>query len=66
MPATGVFQVGHRNRYRHPKAEVVQRYRDMNVRVLRTDQSGALTIDLDGAIAISEYRREHARYWHGR
>ena len=66
MPVTGVFQVGHRNRYRHPKAEVVQRYRDMNVRVLRTDQSGALTIDLDGAIAISEYRRENARYWHGR
>jgi competence protein ComEC len=66
MPATGIFQVGHRNRYHHPKAEVEKRYRDMNVRVLRTDQSGALTMDLHGGIAITEYRREHARYWYGR
>ncbi len=65
-PEVGVFQVGHRNRYRHPKREVYERYGVSGVRRLRTDESGAITLDFGGGLVVREYRREHARYWHHR
>ncbi len=65
-PALVVFQVGHRNRYKHPKAEVVERYRELGVARLRTDESGALTLESVDGLKPRGYRREHARYWHGR
>jgi competence protein ComEC len=65
-PALGVFQVGHRNRYRHPKAEVYERYGDFAIGRLRTDESGAVMLDFGAATGAREYRREHARYWYGR
>jgi competence protein ComEC len=65
-PGSAIFQVGHRNRYRHPKAEVEQRYRELGTSILRTDKAGAVTVDIGQGIQVSEYRREHARYWYGR
>lgn len=65
-PAIGVFQVGHRNRYRHPKKEVFERYGELGIRRLRTDESGAIRFDFGETIAVGEYRREQRRYWHGR
>ena len=66
QPSIGVFQVGYRNRYRHPKKEVFERYGDLNIRRLRTDESGAITFDFGPRIATSEYRHEHVRYWYDR
>ncbi|MGI4719536.1 MAG: DNA internalization-related competence protein ComEC/Rec2 [Janthinobacterium lividum] len=66
QPSVGIFQVGHRNRYRHPKKEVFARYGELGVRRIRTDQSGAVTLTFDDALAIAEYRSERRRYWHGR
>ena len=66
QPSIGVFQVGHRNRYKHPKKEVFQRYGALGIRRLRTDQSGALVFDFGSAITVREYRREQARYWYER
>jgi len=66
QPSIGVFQVGHRNRYKHPKKEVFARYGERGIRRLRTDESGALTFNFGKEIAVAEYRREHARYWYGR
>jgi competence protein ComEC len=70
QPSVAVFQVGYRNRYRHPKQEVYERYGAQGVRRLRTDESGAVTIDFsNGAgqgIGIASYRTEHRRYWNGR
>jgi competence protein ComEC len=63
-PSIGVFQVGYRNRYKHPKKEVFERYGDLHIRRLRTDQAGAITFEFDSAIATREYRREHPRYWY--
>lgn len=65
-PDLALFQVGYRNRYRHPKAEVFERYGDLGIRRLRNDASGAITLQFDQAIHISEYRNNHARYWYGR
>jgi competence protein ComEC len=63
-PAVGVFQVGYRNRYHHPKAEVYERYGALGIRRVRTDDSGAIMLEFGDALAVREYRREHARYWY--
>ena len=62
-PSIGVFQVGHRNRYRHPKKEVFERYGQLGIRRLRTDESGAIRLEFGKELGVSEYRREHRRYW---
>lgn len=65
-PRIALFQVGHRNRYRHPKEAVVERYRQMGVAQLRTDVAGAVTLKLGERVEVSTYRSEHQRYWYGR
>jgi len=65
-PSIGVFQLGHRNRYRHPKKEVLERYGRLGIRRLRTDESGAIRFDFGETITVSEYRRERRRYWQDR
>jgi competence protein ComEC len=62
-PALAVFQVGYRNRYHHPKAEVYERYGELGIRRVRTDESGAVMLDFGDTVAAREYRREHRRYW---
>ena len=63
-PSIGVFQVGYRNRYRHPKQEVFERYGELHIRRLRTDESGAISFAFGPGIGTQEYRPEHARYWY--
>jgi len=65
-PELALFQVGYRNRYRHPKKEVVERYRSLGIAQMRTDRSGAVVLDSADDLAARAYRVEHARYWHGR
>ncbi|MFC0251779.1 DNA internalization-related competence protein ComEC/Rec2 [Massilia consociata] len=69
-PRVGIFQVGHRNRYRHPKAEVYERYGGLGIRRIRTDVSGAVTLQFaQGSghdLGIGEYRSQRRRYWHDR
>ena len=65
-PGIAIFQVGYRNRYHHPKPEVYDRYGTLGVKRLRTDDAGALTLDVDADVAWRSYRSEHARYWYGR
>jgi competence protein ComEC len=65
-PSLGVFQVGYRNRYRHPKAEVYERYLEMGIGRLRTDEAGAISMRFGAQVDASSYRSEHARYWYGR
>jgi competence protein ComEC len=62
-PQLVMFLVGHRNRYRHPKQEVVERYTQLGITSLRTDQSGAITLEFGNGILTSAYRLEAARYW---
>ena len=63
-PDVALFQVDYRNRYRHPKAEVVNRYTEMGARRIRTDESGAVTFRFGATLTATEYRSERARYWH--
>jgi competence protein ComEC len=75
QPELALFQVGYRNRYHHPKPVVFERYRALGIARLRTDWSGAITLQLGPTLSatgaatetvnVREYRKEHARYWYG-
>ncbi|MBC8120081.1 MAG: DNA internalization-related competence protein ComEC/Rec2, partial [Burkholderiaceae bacterium] len=68
---SAVAQAGYRNRFGHPDAEVIARYRANNVRFFRTDYAGALqwrfgAADGSTGSAASASREMDARYWHNR
>jgi competence protein ComEC len=65
-PAVGVFQVGWRNRYHHPQAEVFARYGEMGIRRLRTDEEGAVSLAFGTEVQATAWRAQHPRYWYGR
>ena len=65
-PGLAIFQVGHRNRYKHPKAQVYARYGEMGIVRLRTDVEGAVVLVFGEEIDVLRYRLGRPRYWHGR
>jgi len=64
-PEIALFQVGYRNRYHHPKPEVFERYGQFGIQRLRSDESGAITLQFGETRKLIEYRTDHARYWYG-
>ncbi|HTP95396.1 MAG TPA: DNA internalization-related competence protein ComEC/Rec2 [Burkholderiales bacterium] len=64
-PQIAVFTVGYRNRFGHPKDEIVQRYADAGSRILRSDRDGALRFEFGAAegIRVATQRAERRRYW---
>jgi competence protein ComEC len=65
-PQIAIFQVGYRNRFHHPKPEVYERYGDLGITRLRSDDAGAISIDLANTLTHSEYRMAQPHYWYGR
>jgi competence protein ComEC len=67
-PRDVVFTVGHRNRFGHPRADVVARYERRGAVLHRTDQRGALTFAFaaPGPGPPLAERDRRARYWHDR
>jgi competence protein ComEC len=66
-PQLALFQMGYRNRFNHPKPEIVARYAALGIRYLRSDEDGAVTIRFDRQQwQADSYRETHARYWYGR
>ena len=65
-PTVGIFQVGYRNRYRHPQKLVYARYGAMGIERLRTDEHGAVRLSIGPGLDVATYRATHARYWYGR
>lgn len=62
-----LFSAGYRNRFGHPRGEVVDRYMDGGARIWRTDRDGALHVVLRSAgVVVGAWRQERQRYWHGR
>lgn len=62
-----IVPVGYRNRFGHPKPEVLARYEAQGSRLWRTDRDGAVRIELGGAMpSPAAWRQEHRRYWQGR
>ncbi len=64
-PRYAVFTVGYRNRYGHPKQEVVERYHALGSELLRSDRDGAIVVEMDAHnFRVERYRKTHARYWY--
>ena len=64
-PQLALVSAGYRNRFRHPRAEVVERWRKAGAQVLRTDEEGALQVQFgpDG-LYWQRQRSLQRRYWH--
>ena len=55
-PDLAVISAGRGNRYGHPHAAVLDRYRAVGARILRTDQDGAVTLRTDGrAVEVTTF-----------
>jgi competence protein ComEC len=63
-PRTAVVQAGYRSRYGHPAPDVMARYTDRGIEVVRSDRCGAWTLPAAG-LPICE-RQAARRYWHHR
>jgi len=65
--AEALIPVGYRNRFGHPKDDIVERHRRQGSRLWRTDRDGALRVALgEGGVRVSAWRSEYRRYWQGR
>jgi beta-lactamase superfamily II metal-dependent hydrolase len=47
-PAFAVISAGFENLYGHPHADVIERLKQANIEIFRTDQMGAITVRTDG------------------
>lgn len=47
-PELAVIEVGRENRYGHPTQEVIERFEELQIPILRTDQNGDILIRSDG------------------
>ncbi len=64
-PSMAVVPVGYRNRFGHPNAEVMSRYREAGILLRRTDLEGAVTVYMSkDNLRMQSQRRENRRYWH--
>jgi len=63
-PSIAIFTVGYRNRFGHPKPDVVERYRDLGSHLYRSDADGAVLLEFgrNGIVARS-WRQTKPRYW---
>ena len=63
-PKYAAFTVGYLNRFGHPKQEVVQRYAQSGSELLRSDEDGAILVDMSAqGLQVERYRKTHRRYW---
>jgi len=65
-PRVAVIAAGYRNRFGHPRSDVLARYRQAGALRPRTDLQGAITVavDPDGAITAYGERERRRRYWY--
>jgi competence protein ComEC len=63
-PKLAIISAGYHNRFGHPRPDVVERYQARWVEILRTDRSGAVTVDIsEGGSTVEEFRRVQPRYY---
>jgi competence protein ComEC len=64
-PRLVIFTMGYRNRFGHPKNEVVERYQSIGSRVLRSDKDGAVSLRFaNNEVTVQTARSLRRRYWH--
>jgi competence protein ComEC len=64
-PRHAIAQVGFRNRFGHPAAKVVERYRAAGIPLLRSDRDGAIVLDyaVGQQPRLARSRVDDRRYW---
>ncbi len=65
-PRHALFATGHRNRFGHPRADVLARYTAIGSAIDGTVDAGAIDLRLrrDGSTEIRRRRDSHRRFWH--
>lgn len=65
-PKVAVFTAGYRNRFGHPKAEIVERYVANGIKTYRSDLDGAVLVDIcrAGDLGVIAWRHQARRYWY--
>ena len=67
QPQFIMVSAGYRNRFGHPKNEILDRYAAAGAMVFRSDRDGAVTFRFDDdRVHAQGYRQTHQRYWYGR
>lgn len=64
-PSVVIFTAGYRNRFGHPKLEVVERYQALGARLYRSDTDGAVLLGFErqAGVTLRTFRQERPRYW---
>ena len=63
-PEHVVVTAGYRNRFGHPKQEILARYLDAGASVWRTDRDGAVTVRIEpDGVRVERFREARPRYW---
>jgi competence protein ComEC len=63
QPRVAMVQAGYRNRFGHPKPDVLQRYADLGVLVVQTPLCGASIWRSDAPKLVQCERNQRQRYW---
>ena len=63
QPRIAVVQAGYRNRFGHPRQDVMQRYDDFGVLVVQTPRCGASTWRSDAPNLVQCERNQRQHYW---
>jgi competence protein ComEC len=63
QPSVAIVQAGYRNRFGHPRSDVLRRYSDLGVQVVQTPRCGASTWRSDQPKLVKCERNQRARYW---
>jgi competence protein ComEC len=64
-PKIAIFACGYRNRFGHPRADILGRYEAASARTARTDLGGAVTVTFAPGAPLAPHlaRDERRRYW---
>jgi competence protein ComEC len=66
VPDIALFSFGYRNRFRHPAQKVLNRYKQLKIKLYNTS-NGAIEIRsniTNNSFSVKEYRVENQRRWH--
>ena len=65
-PRWALVQSGYRNRFGHPRAEVLERYQERGIGVINSPRCGAMTWKSWQTVDVACTRQLALRYWHHR
>jgi competence protein ComEC len=63
QPSVAIVQAGYRNRFGHPRPDVLRRYTDLGVDVVQTPRCGASTWRSEQPKLVQCERNQRQRYW---